>query len=80
VLLVASQDSPTIDGLMALAEEGPFASVWCWDDHRDGCYAPSGIVPATTADRAVNTVHLGPEGTSVTFAWVDPAETAKPEP
>jgi hypothetical protein len=69
-LLVASADSrqdPT-------GMEPP-----CWDDHRDGCYAPSGIRPATTAGRATNSVHTGEAGTWVDLAWVDPALTAKPK-
>ena len=65
VLLVASADSRL---------DQP--ETQCWDDHRGGCYAPSGIRPATTA--ATNTVHAGPDGTWVDLAWVDPALTAKP--
>lgn len=49
----------------------------CFDDHRGGCHTYTGIVPALTAGRAVNTVHVGPEGTSVRLAWVDPSLTAK---
>ncbi len=68
-LLIASQDSANTNGLA-----GDFH---CWDDHRGGCYNPTGIVPAETAGQATNTVHLGPDGTSVSLAWVDPAATAK---
>lgn len=71
-LVVTSQDS----------RRNPNNEDYCWNDHRrpddTGCYDPSGIVPATTVGRAENTVHLGPEGTSVTLAWVDPSLTAKP--
>ena len=66
-LVIASQDSRrmTLSGA-------------CWDDYRGGCYNPSGILPATTAGRATNTIVLGPSATSVRFAWVDPAKTQKP--
>lgn len=73
VLLVASQDS-------ALTNGAPGGEAFCFDDHRGGCYDPSGIRPATTVGRATNTVHTGPDGTWVDLAWVDPALTAKPAP
>lgn len=69
VLLVASADSQSDPA----GTEPP-----CWDDHRGGCYSPSGIRPAATSGRATNTVHAGPDGTWVDLAWVDPALTAKP--
>ncbi len=72
-LLIASQDSEEESHLRAGTGQGH-----CWDDHRGGCYSPSGIVPAETTGQAENTVHTGPEGTSVTLAWVDPGITAKP--
>lgn len=50
----------------------------CHDDYRGGCYSPSGIAPATTVGRATNTVHVGPEGTSLRLDWVDPDATQKP--
>ena len=67
VLVIASQDSSNTDG------DGG-----CFSDYRGGCYSPSGILPATTAGRAVNTVEVGPGATSVRFAWVDPERTQKP--
>ena len=67
VLVVASQDSSNTD-----MDGG------CFSDYRGGCYNPSGILPAVTAGRATNTIELGPRGTSVSFAWVDPARTQKP--
>ena len=68
-LLVTSQDSEMTT---------PAGETVCFDDHRGGCYRPSGILRATTAGRAENTVLLGPEGTALHLAWVDPALTAKP--
>lgn len=68
VLLVASQDRS-----ITLPDE----TRACWDDHRGGCYAPSGIRPAETVGRATNTVHTGADGTRVTLAWVDPGLTQK---
>lgn len=65
-LVIASQDSSNVD----------FGG--CWDDYRGGCYSPSGILPATTAGRATNSVDLGSKATSVRFAWVDPDLTQKP--
>ena len=65
-LLIASSD----DGVTADMDS-------CFDDHRGGCYSPSGIRPAETHGRAVNSVHTGPEGTYVELAWVDPALTRK---
>lgn len=71
VMLVASQDAATAD------PEAP-----CWDAHRvdgeGGCYSPTGIFPATTMGRATNTVHTGPDGTTISFDWVNPAATNKP--
>lgn len=69
-LIIASQDSALRNGEL----NGGFH---CWDDHRGGCYNPTGIVPARTAGRATNTVHTGQGGTSVSFSWVDPGLTAK---
>ena len=40
-------------------------------------YSPSGILPATTAGQATNTVHLGPDATRVRLAWADPAATRR---
>lgn len=75
-LLVASSDSRNADEAHQLAlGEG---EAGCWDDHRGGCYEPSGIVPADTQGRAENTVHTGPDATSVQLSWVDPDATAKP--
>lgn len=71
VLVVASQDS----GMKQALRQGEF----CFDDYRGGCYDPSGIRPAETAGRAVNTVLVGAAGTSVDLHWVDPALTKKPE-
>ena len=65
LLVASSDDQLTMD-------DGP-----CFDDHRGGCYSPSGIRPAETAGRAVNSIHTGPEGTFVELAWVDPALTRK---
>ncbi|HWG90958.1 MAG TPA: CocE/NonD family hydrolase [Candidatus Thermoplasmatota archaeon] len=79
VLLVASQDSRyQMDP--ATGDYVPFASPrhdFCWDDRRGGCYRPSGILPADSRGKAVNTVHTGPEGTRLHLAWVDPALTKK---
>ncbi|MBW3583858.1 MAG: CocE/NonD family hydrolase [Euryarchaeota archaeon] len=71
VLLVASQDSRNL-----MKPDGTWN---CWDDHRDpqGCHDPSGIVPAESVGRAENTIHLGPDGTRVHFAWADPETTQK---
>lgn len=68
-LVIASQDSSNTNGATDEAH--------CWDDHRGGCYNPTGIVPAETAGRATNTVHLGPGGTNVTLDWTDPDVTQK---
>ena len=62
-LVIASQDSSYNSG--------------CFSDYRNGCYSPSGILPALTAGRATNTVEVGPGATSVRFAWADPRETQK---
>jgi hypothetical protein len=74
-LVVASQDSRLPASFVR--PPGADALDVCFDDHRGGCYAPSGILPAESAGRATNTVHGGPDGTRVTLAWVDPAATAK---
>ena len=34
-------------------------------------------LPASTAGRTTNTVHLGPDATRVRLAWVDPAKTRR---
>jgi uncharacterized protein len=65
-LLITSQDSRN-------THQG-----YCFSDYRGGCYDPSGILPATTAGRATNTVYAGPDGTWVEFDWIDPDKTAKP--
>jgi predicted acyl esterase len=70
-LVVASQDS----GILA---DAPESDAPCFDDHRGGCYRPSGIVQSETAGRAVNTVLVGPAATALKLAWVDPELTAKP--
>ena len=59
-LVIASQDSSN--------------NSVCLDDHKEGCYSPSGIYPALTAGRAENTVITGLGGTSVQLAWADPAK------
>jgi X-Pro dipeptidyl-peptidase len=69
-LVITSQDSRNVGA-------DPGGRV-CWDTPRGTCYAPSGILPASTVGRAENTVHLGPDGTRVTFHWIDPEVTAKP--
>jgi hypothetical protein len=66
-MVVASQDSRLTSGRSD-----------CFPDNIGGCYAPSGIVPDATMGRATNTVILGAKGTSVRFAWVDPALTQVP--
>jgi predicted acyl esterase len=63
-LLIASQDSRRRGNA-------------CFSDYRGGCYGPSGILPATTAGRAVNDVHFGTGGTTVEWDWADPRKTAK---
>jgi predicted acyl esterase len=64
-LLIASQDSRnTHDG-------------YCFSDYTGGCYDPSGILPAVSAGRATNTVHVGRGGTTVEIDWVDPTSTRK---
>ena len=68
-LVVASQDSRRT--------RDPREAVTCMPDYRGGCYSPSGILPATTAGRAVNRVHTGPGETELRLHWVDPARTAK---
>jgi uncharacterized protein len=70
-LVVASEDSRQKETAFLLDR------ATCFDDHRDGCYDPSGILPAASAGRAVNTVRTGPDATSVRLAWVDPGATAK---
>ena len=65
VLVIASQDS---------RRHGDY----CFSDYRGGCYNPSGILPSPTVGRAVNTVIVGPEATSVELDWVDPGATRKP--
>lgn len=65
-LLIASQDSRRSNN-----------SGGCFSDYRGGCYNPSGILPATTAGRATNTIHLGKQGTLLEFDWVDPRRTQK---
>lgn len=67
VLVVASQDSRNVT-----------VSNNCFSDYAGGCYSPSGILPATTAGSAVNTVHTGKNGTFVDLHWVDPDRTNKP--
>jgi predicted acyl esterase len=73
-LLVTSQDS-RLAGL-ATGIVGVTAA-FCFDDHRGGCYDPSGILPATTVGQATNTIVTGPAGTSIDLAWVDPTLTVK---
>lgn len=68
-LLIASQDTEETDAGQTRG---------CWDDHRGGCYRPSGILPATTVGRATNSVHLGQGQTFVEFAAVNPDDTNKP--
>jgi predicted acyl esterase len=63
VLVVASQDSRNVDT--------PSESQVCYSDYRGGCYNPSGIRPATTVGRAVNTIVTGPEGTMVHLSVLD---------
>ena len=63
-LLIASQDS---------RNKGDY----CFSDYLGGCYGPSGILPATTAGQAENSVHFGAGGTTVEWDWVDPRETVK---
>ena len=65
-LLIASQDSRRTN-------QGQ-----CFSDYRGRCYNPSGILPATTAGRAINTVFTGKGGTTVEWDWADPNKTAKP--
>lgn len=64
-LLIASQDSRRTN-------QGQ-----CFSDYRGGCYNPSGILPATSAGQAVNTVFTGKGGTTVEWDWADPKKTAK---
>jgi predicted acyl esterase len=64
-LMIASQDSRN-------THQGA-----CFADYRGGCYDPSGILPATTAGRAVNAVFFGQKGTTVEWDWADPTKTAK---
>jgi uncharacterized protein len=68
-LVIASQDSRRA--------ENPGEVAPCFDDHTGGCYSPSGILPATTAGRATNTVLTGPGQTELRLHWVDPAKTRK---
>jgi hypothetical protein len=72
-LLVASEDSHNVKGTGTAT--GVAGRGFCFSDYVGGCYDPSGILPASTAGNAVNRVLTGPAGTSVTFAWVDPALT-----
>jgi predicted acyl esterase len=65
VLLIASQDSRNPQ------------TARCWHQDQGECYAPSGILPATTVGQATNTVHLGPDATRVRLAWADPSKTRK---
>ncbi len=71
-LVVASQDSRR-DVQDLVQDDGV-----CFDDYRGGCYNPSGILPADSVGMAVNTIHGGPDGTSITLHAVDPAVTDKP--
>ncbi|MGH2712063.1 MAG: CocE/NonD family hydrolase [Actinomycetota bacterium] len=71
-LVITSQDSRNVDDPRQSGDDA------CWEDYRGGCYAPSGILPAATMGAATNTVYLGPDGTSLRLAWVDPNITAKP--
>ncbi|HEX2296689.1 MAG TPA: hypothetical protein VHN37_15455, partial [Actinomycetota bacterium] len=64
-LLIASQDSRRTNNGS------------CFSDYRGGCYNPSGILPATSAGQAINTVFTGKGGTTVEWDWVDPRKTAK---
>lgn len=66
-LVIASQDSRNAN-----------LSPTCLSDYRGGCYDPSGILPATSAGQATNTVSTGPGATRIEFHWVDPNKTAKP--
>ncbi|HUR25440.1 MAG TPA: CocE/NonD family hydrolase [Candidatus Thermoplasmatota archaeon] len=68
-LVVASSDSHNTD---PMGDRGV-----CLDDHRGGCYDPSGIQPSPSYGQATNTVLTGPGGTHVKLHWVDPALTAK---
>lgn len=70
VLVVASQDSRHSDPAEPVGR--------CFQDEQGRSYCPSGIVPAATAGRAVNTVHTGPGKTVLRLHWVDPRRTAKP--
>ncbi len=74
-LLVASQDSRAANLLPAGDDAGPSA---CWSYPQQPCYDPSGIVPASTAGQAQNTIHTGPNATSITLSWTDPDATDKP--
>lgn len=65
VLLITSQDSRN-------PEDTP-----CWRQGEAPCYAPSGILPATTVGQATNAVHVGADATKVRLAWVDPAKTRR---
>lgn len=64
-LLIASQDSRNTH------------TGYCFTDYVGGCYDPSGILPATSAGQATNSVAVGKGGTSVEFDWVDPTQTRK---
>lgn len=74
-LLVTSQDSRVVPLLGVPDVAG---QAFCFDDHRGGCYNPSGIVPSTTVGQATNEVLWGPSGTRLDLSWVDPALTQKP--
>jgi predicted acyl esterase len=75
-LLVASEDSHNVKGADT-AQAAAVGAGPCLDDHRGGCYDPSGIQPSPSAGQATNTVVTGPGGTAVHLAWVDPAATVK---
>jgi predicted acyl esterase len=70
VLVVASQDSRHTDPAQPVGR--------CFDGDPGRRYCASGIVPAATAGRAVNTVHTGAGKTALRLHWVDPRKTAKP--
>ncbi|HVE98606.1 MAG TPA: CocE/NonD family hydrolase [Mycobacteriales bacterium] len=66
--------------LVVASKGGTYLGGRCWDDHTGGsrCYRPTGILPARTAGRATNTVHLGRDGTRLELDWIDPRRTRKP--
>jgi predicted acyl esterase len=65
-LLIASEDSHNTS-----------SDPYCFSDYRGGCYDPSGILPATTAGRATNTIYTGAGGTTVELDLVDPDKTVR---